>query len=96
MTLSRATMPCVVALSGEVNEPRRPTMAGIIASKRRNIEVVDTDALRLEAGELGASGSKTRVLGLASASRRAAGLIVEDDGSGAAWLAEQLLSTGVI
>jgi electron transfer flavoprotein beta subunit len=92
------TAPAVVSVVEAINEPRYPSFKGIMAAKKKPLEVKDLAAIGVDAGEVGRDGSATRVLEITPAPPKQAGTKVEDDGSGevgaraiADWLAEQKL-----
>src|SRR5207245_2188017 len=59
-----APLPAVVAVSDAINEPRYPSLKGIMGAKSKPQETVSASELGLDAGGLGAQGSRTSVLGL--------------------------------
>jgi electron transfer flavoprotein beta subunit len=88
----RAPLPAVVAVSDAINEPRYPSLKGIMGAKKKPQETLSrspTSAARRRRG-----GSRTTVLALAAA-RPGRGARIEDDGSAAeqivAFLAEKRL-----
>ena len=66
-----------------INEPRYPSMKGIMGAKKKPLDVKDVGALSLDAAQVGLAGAKTRVLSARSPEPRKAGVKVEDDGNGA-------------
>ena len=92
----RATVPAVVSVVEAINEPRYPTFKGIMAAKKKTVDVRDLAAVGVDAGEVGLEGSATAVVDIAPRPPKQAGRVVEDDGSGrvgakalADWLVEQ-------
>lgn len=72
-----APLPALVAVSDSVNEPRYPTLKGIMAAKSKPQEL-------LAAGELGMHGaSQTSVRGFAAPPERAGRRLISDDGAAA-------------
>jgi electron transfer flavoprotein beta subunit len=59
-----APLPAVVAVSDAINEPRYPSLKGIMGAKKKPQETLDASALDLDGGALGEAGSKTEVYGL--------------------------------
>jgi electron transfer flavoprotein beta subunit len=84
-------MPAVMTVTAGVNEPRYPTFKGIMQAKSKPVE---TPSL----ADLGLSdlAPTQKVAGVQPAPARGAGEIVEDDGSGAAKVAEFLKAAKVI
>jgi electron transfer flavoprotein beta subunit len=92
----RCALPAVVAVASGSYEPRYPSLRGIMAAKRKQVQTFDLAALGLSPGDAGEAGARERVLQLEPLPERAAGEIVEDDGSGAARVAALLAQRGVI
>jgi electron transfer flavoprotein beta subunit len=85
-----APMPAVVAVSDAINEPRYPSLKGIMGAKSKPQETVSLNDLGLDADSTGEAGSRTAVLALADPPARGDALKVEDDGSGAEKIVEFL------
>src|SRR6266850_1563937 len=60
-----APLPAVIAVSDAINEPRYPSLKGIMGAKKKPSDVVSLADLGLDAGDAGEAGSKTEVLALA-------------------------------
>jgi len=86
-----ADLPAVVSVTAGVNEPRYPSLKGIMAAKSKPVD-------RLSVAELGlgAVGPGQAIVSVVPAEQRAAGEIVEDDGTGAHRVVEFLASRKVI
>jgi electron transfer flavoprotein beta subunit len=78
-----APLPAVVAVSDAINEPRYPSLKGIMGAKKKPQESLSAGDLGLDAGALGEAGSKTEVLALGDPPPRGDTVKIEDDGSGA-------------
>jgi electron transfer flavoprotein beta subunit len=78
-----APLPAVVAVSDAINEPRYPSLKGIMGAKSKPQETLTADDLGLDADGIGEAGSRTTVLGLGSPPSRGDSLKIEDDGSAA-------------
>jgi electron transfer flavoprotein beta subunit len=85
-----APLPAVVAVSDAINEPRYPSLKGIMGAKRKPQESVAGADLGLAADALGEAGSRTTVLALAEPPPRGDTTVVEDNGSAAARVVEFL------
>src|SRR5580765_5242520 len=59
-----APLPAVIAVSDAINEPRYPSLKGIMGAKKKPQETLSASDLGLEAGNLGEQGSGTTVLAL--------------------------------
>jgi electron transfer flavoprotein beta subunit len=78
-----APLPVVVAVSDAINEPRYPSLKGIMGAKKKPQETLSAADLGLEAGNLGEQGSGTTVLALTDPPPRGDARKIEDDGSAA-------------
>ncbi len=92
----RAKGPLVVSVVEAINEPRYPTFKGIMAAKRKPVDVRDLATVGVAAENVGLSGSRTAVVDVTPRPPKEAGRVVTDDGSGrtgavalADWLVEQ-------
>jgi electron transfer flavoprotein beta subunit len=85
-----APMPAVVAVSDAINEPRYPSLKGIMGAKSKPQETVSLADVGLGADSTGEAGSRTAVLALADPPARGDALKVEDDGTGAEKIVEFL------
>ena len=91
-----APLPAVVAVSDAINEPRYPSLKGIMGAKKKPQEVVSLADLGVDADAAGESGSRTSVLATSAPPARGDTERIEDeDGSSAerivAFLAERKL-----
>ncbi|MFQ5912369.1 MAG: electron transfer flavoprotein subunit beta/FixA family protein [Nitrospinota bacterium] len=57
-------LPCVLTLSNEINEPRLPTVPGILKASRKKVPTWTASDLDLSAGDFGAEASRERLLRL--------------------------------
>jgi electron transfer flavoprotein beta subunit len=78
-----APLPAVVAVSDAINEPRYPSLKGIMGAKGKPQETLSASDLGLDAGNLGEQGSGTKVLELGDPPPRGDARKIEDDGSAA-------------
>jgi len=78
-----APLPAVVAVSDAINEPRYPSLKGIMGAKSKPQETLSAADLGLDAGTLGEQGSGTTVLALGDPPPRGDARKIEDDGSAA-------------
>jgi electron transfer flavoprotein beta subunit len=77
--LIESPLPAVVAVSDAINEPRYPSLKGIMGAKRKPQEVLSLADLGVEAGAAGEAGSRTRVLALADPPARGEARKIEGD-----------------
>jgi electron transfer flavoprotein beta subunit len=78
-----APLPAVVAVSDAINEPRYPSLKGIMGAKTKPQETVSLGDLGVDTGQAGEAGSKTTVRDLGAPPSRGDSVKIEDDGSGA-------------
>jgi len=78
-----APLPAVVAVSDAINEPRYPSLKGIMGAKKKPQETLGASELGIDAAQIGEAGSKTEVLALGDPPARGDTVKIEDDGSGA-------------
>jgi electron transfer flavoprotein beta subunit len=85
-----APLPAVVAVSDAINEPRYPSLKGIMGAKSKPQETVTLSELGVEAG------AKTEVLELSDPPPRGETKKIEDDGNAAAQIVEFLAERRLI
>jgi electron transfer flavoprotein beta subunit len=78
-----APLPAVVAVSDAINEPRYPSLKGIMGAKKKPFDTVSLADLGVDSGEAGEAGSKTEVLALSDPPSRGDARKIEDDGNAA-------------
>ena len=78
-----ALVPAVVAVSDAINEPRYPSLKGIMGAKSKPQETVTFSDLGIDAEHAGERGSRTEVLGLNEPPSRGESRKVDDDGNAA-------------
>src|SRR5512142_943080 len=78
-----APLPAVIAVSDAINEPRYPSLKGIMGAKKKPQETLSLGDLGVGAGDAGEAGSRTTVEALNDPPARGDTVKIEDDGSGA-------------
>src|SRR5207253_7484283 len=86
-----APLPAVVAVSDAINEPRYPSLKGIMGAKKKPQETLSLGDLGVEADRAGETGSRTEVYAIGEPPPRGETQRIEDDGSGAEKIVEILL-----
>ena len=76
-----APLPAVVAVSDAINEPRYPSLKGIMGAKKKPQETLALGDLGLAADQVGEPGSRTKVLGLNPPPPRGETVKIDGDGS---------------
>jgi electron transfer flavoprotein beta subunit len=80
----------VIAVSDAINEPRYPSLKGIMGAKKKPQETVALTDVGVEAERAGDAGSRTEVLALGEPPPRGESRRVEDDGNAAEAILEFL------
>ena len=91
-----APLPAVIAVSDAINEPRYPSLKGIMGAKKKPQETVALGDLGLEAGAAGEAGSATEVYALGDPPPRGETRKIDDDGSAADAILEFLAEKKVL
>src|ERR671935_1246987 len=86
-----APLPAVVAVSDAINEPRYPSLKGIMGAKKKPQETLSLADLGVDAADAGEAGSRTEVYSLGDPPPRGDSRKIEDDGSAAQKIVDFLL-----
>ena len=86
----RAPLPAVIAVSDAINEPRYPSLKGIMGAKKKPQDTLALADLGLDAEQAGERGSRTTVTALSDPPPRGESRKLEDDGSAAEQIVEFL------
>ena len=78
-----APLPAVVAVSDAINEPRYPSLKGIMGAKSKPQETLSLAELEIEPERAGEPGSRTEVYALSDPPARADSRKIDDDGNAA-------------
>ena len=87
-----ASLPLVLSVTDQTNEPRYPSFKGIMAAKKKPVESWTLADLGVDASEVGLEAAWTRVTSYEARPPRTAGTIVTDEGDGGVALATFLAS----
>ena len=90
----RAPLPAVLAVSDAINEPRYPSLKGIMGAKKKPQDTLSLGDLGIDAGQAGEEGSRTSLLDLKEPPPRSDSRRIEGDGAAeqiADFLAEKRL-----
>ncbi|MEO8517852.1 MAG: electron transfer flavoprotein subunit beta/FixA family protein [Dermatophilaceae bacterium] len=82
-----ASLPALVSVTDQINEPRYPSFKGIMAAKKKPVEKWALADLGLDASSVGLDAAWTKVESFAQRPPRAQGQIVTDEGDGGTQLA---------
>jgi electron transfer flavoprotein beta subunit len=85
-----ASLPAVVSVVEKINEPRYPSFKGIMAAKKKPVEVLGVADAGIDPAQVGLGAAATEVVSFAKRPPREAGTIVKDEGDGGVKAAEFL------
>ena len=85
-----ASLPAVVSVTDQINEPRYPSFKGIMAAKKKPVQTWGLADLGIDPSQVGLDAAWTRVESFTKRPPRAQGQIVTDAGDGGTRLAEFL------
>ena len=91
-----APVPAVVSVTKAINEPRYPSLKGIMGAKKKPQEVKSLGDIGLAASDVGEAGAKTKVVGVETPPARTAGVVVTDEGNGAQQILDFLIDKKLI
>jgi electron transfer flavoprotein beta subunit len=89
-----ADLPAVVSVTAGVNEPRYPSLKGIMAAKSKPVDKPSLSDLGLDG--LGGASAGQSISSVQPAEQRKAGEVIEDDGTGAQRIVDFLAAQKVI
>jgi electron transfer flavoprotein beta subunit len=79
----RTSLPAVLAVADSLNEPRYPSLKGIMGAKKKPQDIKSLADVGVDAGRAGEAGSRTTVISLSPPESRGGNQKIEDDGSAA-------------
>jgi len=85
-----ASLPALVSVTDQINEPRYPSFKGIMAAKKKPVETWGLADLGVDAAQVGLDAAWTKVESFTKRPPRQQGQIVTDEGDGGTKLAEFL------
>ena len=91
-----APLPCLVAVSDAINDPRYPSLKGIMGAKKKPQDTLSLDALGVGRDEAGEAGSRTEVYVLHEPPPRGEAQRIEDQGDAAEKILEYLSSNKLV
>lgn len=86
-----AALPALVSVTDQANEPRYPNFKGIMAARKKPVDVLTLADLGLDAARVGAAGARTEVVEAAPRPAREDRVLVTDDGEAGLRLAAYLV-----
>ncbi len=91
-----APLPAVVSVTKAINEPRYPSLKGIMGAKKKPQDVKSLGDIGVAASDVGEAGAKTKVVGVETPPARTAGVVVTDEGDGAQQILDFLIDKKLI
>src|SRR6266540_3965515 len=91
-----APLPAVVAVSDAINEPRYPSLKGIMGAKSKPQETVSLSDLGVEGERAGEQGSRTEVYALNDPPARGDARKIADDGNAAQAIVDFLAEKRIV
>jgi len=85
-----ATLPALVSVTDQINEPRYPSFKGIMAAKKKPVDQWGLADLGIDPTQVGLDAAWTSVVSFSKRPPREQGQIVTDEGDGGTKLAEFL------
>ena len=85
-----ATLPALVSVTDQINDPRYPSFKGIMAAKKKPVQEWSLADIGVDPADVGLDAAWTRVVSITQRPPRSQGEIVTDDGSGGQALADFL------
>ena len=92
----RAQLPALVSVTDQANEPRCPAFAGIMAARKKPVEVLGLAALGVDPGGVGAAGARTQVLEASERPPRENRVLITDEGDAGVRLAAFLVENKLV
>jgi electron transfer flavoprotein beta subunit len=84
------SLPAVISVVEKINEPRYPSFKGIMAAKKKPVEVLSVADAGVDPAQVGLGAATTEVVSFSKRPPREAGTVVKDEGDGGVKAAEFL------
>jgi electron transfer flavoprotein beta subunit len=91
-----ATLPALVSVTDQINDPRYPSFKGIMAAKKKPTQTWTLADLGIDQAEVGLAGAWTAVSTVLARPARQAGQKVADEGDGGVKLVEYLAGAKLV
>ena len=91
-----ATLPALVSVTDQANEPRYPNFKGIMAARKKPITTLTLADLEIDASRVGSLGARTEVLEAAARPARDDRVLVQDTGDAGIRLAAYLVDNQLV
>ena len=94
--VASAALPALVTVTTGINEPRYPTLKGIMGARKKEIRKYAAADLGLSPAQVGADAARERVLAVGRPPVRPPGKIVKDEGEGGKQIVDFLASLKLV
>jgi electron transfer flavoprotein beta subunit len=91
-----ASLPALVSVTDQINEPRYPSFKGIMAAKKKPLTTWSLSDLGVESDKVGLAAAWTAVDEITARPPRQAGQVVTDEGDGGTKLVEYLAGAKLV
>ncbi|MBY6366779.1 electron transfer flavoprotein subunit beta/FixA family protein [Rhodococcoides corynebacterioides] len=91
-----AELPAIVSVTEKINEPRFPSFKGIMAAKKKTVQVLTLADIGVEPETVGVDNAGTTVTNVTPKPPKTAGERVTDEGDGGSKVADYLVSQKII
>ncbi|MFC4374997.1 electron transfer flavoprotein subunit beta/FixA family protein [Nocardia halotolerans] len=91
-----ASLPAIVSVSEKINEPRFPSFKGIMAAKKKEVQVFTLAELGIDPSTVGVANAGTQVTSSTPKPPRTAGEKIADEGEGGNQIATYLIGQKII
>lgn len=91
-----SSLPALVSVTDQINEPRYPSFKGIMAAKKKPTQTWSLADLGVDPAQVGLAGAWTKVETVVARPPRQAGQVVSDDGEGGVKLVEFLAGAKLV
>ncbi|WP_298457964.1 electron transfer flavoprotein subunit beta/FixA family protein [uncultured Cellulomonas sp.] len=85
-----APLPALVSVTDQANAPRYPNFKGIMAARKKPIQVLALADVGVDPAAVGAAGARTRIVGSSPRPPREDRVLITDDGTAGTRLAQYL------
>lgn len=90
VAMLEANLPALVSVTEKIDEPRYPSFKGIMAAKKKPVNLLSLADVGIDAGEVGLASAPTEMVSSAPAPPKEAGVTVTDEGEGGVQIVEFL------
>jgi electron transfer flavoprotein beta subunit len=91
-----STLPAVVSVTDQINDPRYPSFKGIMAAKKKPVQTWSLADLEVNPSVVGLAAARSTVDAVTARPPRQAGRVVPDEGDGGAKLVEFLAGAKLV